>query len=182
MIIKVHVIINTDTCISGCLICIWIHILIFYGSPEPFHEDIIVSATTVIHTDFWSGIQKNLCEFWARKMTSLIRIHDLRFGYLQCFVAGIQNKSYFHGVTQLPMQHKPWVPIDDCHQIKPICFDWYIGNVNGPNLIRMVDFKPFQQVRINFIGGSGLLVFCRGYMACMPISCICRRTALWLIR
>ena len=46
---------------------------------------------------------------------------------------------------------------------KPICFHWYIGNVDGPNLIRMVDFKPFQQVGYILLAGSGLLVFCRGY-------------------
>ena len=50
------------------------------------------------------------------------------------------------------MQHKPRVPIDNRHQIKPICFHWYIGNVDGPNMIRMVDFKPFQKVGIYFIG------------------------------
>lgn len=31
MIIKVHVIIDTDACFSGCLICIWIYILIAVG-------------------------------------------------------------------------------------------------------------------------------------------------------
>lgn len=35
----------------------------------------------------------------------------------------------------------------------PALTDFFCGgNVDGPNLIRMVDFKPFQQVRINFIG------------------------------
>ena len=54
------------------------------------------------------------------------------------------------------MQHKPRVPIDNRHQIKPICFHWYIGKGS------YYDDSDISQAPTTVVPGGVFLMFRNG--------------------
>ena len=139
MIVIGHEPVDPDSGFPWRFVGMRINIFIFYGSPQPLHEDIVISPASMIHADLCSGIQEDPGELRAGEMASLVAVHDLRCGYLQSLPAGIQDETNLHTVAEVPVEHIPGEPVDDCHQIEPVGFDWDICYVNRPYMIRMVN-------------------------------------------
>ena len=99
MVVVPHVAVDSYTRFTWGFVSLWVDILIFDGSPEAFYEDVIISTATMIHTDPGSGIKKQAGVLRAGEVTSLITVHDLGVGDLQCSSAGIKNEVDSHAVV-----------------------------------------------------------------------------------
>ena len=148
LVIIVHIIVDSHTCITWFLVCLWVNILIFDCSPKPFNENVVVGPASVIHADSGTCIQKNAGVLRTGKMASLIAVHNLRRSFPEGCMAGFQNKTDFHAIADAPVKNITGVPVDNCDKIQPVCFYRDVGDIYRPYLVRMVNFKVFQKIRI----------------------------------
>ena len=144
MVIVPHVTVNSYTHLTWGFISLHVDLLIFDGSPETLYEDVIIGTATMIHADPGSSIKKQSGVLRAGEVAPLIRVHDLGIGDLQCFSAGIKDKVDFHVIVHFPVEDKAGKPVNYGNQIKPVRFHRDVGNIDRPDMIRMVDFQAFQ--------------------------------------
>ncbi len=56
-------------------------------------------------------------------------------------------------VRDPPGQHLARIPIDHRHQVGEPVGKAHVSDIRAPNLVRMVDFQPAQQIGINLVPG-----------------------------
>lgn len=165
IVIKLHIFSDPFSCFPRITVIFQIKILIFQTSPKPFYEDIVICASTVIHTDFGTCLQKEFCIVWAGKMASLIAVHDFRYRATKRLLAGIQNKFDFQSVIYLPCQNIPAIPVYNGSEIKPALLYRNIRNINTSNMIWKGSLYPIEKIGIYFIGRvrfTGVLAWVNG--------------------
>ena len=59
-------------------------------------------------------------------------------------------------VRQPPGRHPPGRPVDNRDQVRKTLTHWYVGDVSGPHLVRLVDRLAAQKVRIDLVPGMPL--------------------------
>lgn len=156
MIAAAQEIIDSCTCLFGSLICFRVSVFVFNSTPEPLNKDVVAGSTAVIHADPGTGVQKELRILRTRKMAALIAVHDPRCGYLQCLPAGIEDKIDRHCVIRFPVEDVSGKPVDDGDKVKPVRPDRDIGDIDRPDVVRVIDIQTFQQIWIHFMPGFQL--------------------------
>lgn len=98
-----------------------------------------------------------------------------RQGFLQRLDAELGLHRYRDPMRQNP----PTEHIDDCREIDEASGHCYVGDVYRPHVIGGLDLHAAQQIGVDLVTRSGLLVFGRRSIALIPIRfisvAICRR-------
>ena len=138
-----------DTLSQTRNITLWIDvdILSLDGTPEALYPDVVLAASTAIHTDldaeFLTGGQPQM----ARVLAALVGIDNLRHtmslhGHSEHLDAVLLVKR----VVQPPGHDRTAVDIYYCREVHEAVRHRYICNVDTPDLIGTADVKPAQQI------------------------------------
>ena len=86
-VVKIHIMLNTETELRQADILFDFDVLIFQRPPETFHFCIIQTSSPSVHADLNAMVPKFRYKLRAGKLASLIRIENLRFpvGIHRCF-------------------------------------------------------------------------------------------------
>ena len=116
-VVETEISVYSYTGITWGLVLVEIDILVFYGTPQPFDKDVVVSPSPVIHADPGSGIEKDVSEFRTCEVAVLITVHDLWNSCFQGLVACFKNEVYLQRIVELPDQNISGKPVDYRSQI-----------------------------------------------------------------
>ena len=78
-VVKIHIMLNTETELRQADILFDFDVLIFQRPPETFHFCIIQTSSPSVHADLNAMVPKFRYKLRAGKLASLIRIENLRF-------------------------------------------------------------------------------------------------------
>ena len=147
-VIENEVFIEASTGFRDSQILVEVDLLIFDCPPETFDEDIVINPAPAIHTDADALSGENLRELPAGKLGTLIGIENLRLGNLQRLFQGFYAKIRIHCGRNIPSQDIAAIPVHDGNKIDKTLLQTNIRQINGPDLIRMIDNDISQQIRI----------------------------------
>jgi hypothetical protein len=127
-----------------------IHLFLFHGSPKSFNEHVIPPTTLAVHADGNTVGFEHAGELEARKLTSLIGIHDLGDTILgNGFLQGADTELRMHRVREFPSQDLSAMPVHHCDEIQEPSAPWKVRDIHRPDLVRSVDDQVPQQIRID---------------------------------
>jgi len=141
-----------------------VNALPFHRTPQTLDEDVVHPPAFTIHGEGDAGVFERVCEILASELRSLVRVEDFRHPVT---IHGLFQSSYaevgIQGVGQPPGQDRSAVPVHDCHQIQEATPHADIRDISAPHLIRPLDRKTAQHIRIYLVrwmrlAGPGLLV------------------------
>src|SRR5690554_3426059 len=92
-----------------------INMILFQCPPKPFDIDVVRCPATAIHADAYSMFIKLVHPCWAGKLTSLIRVDDLRHALLLYFLLKYFKRVFsMQAVMKAPANNKTTVHVYDC--------------------------------------------------------------------
>lgn len=96
-----------------------VNTLVFYGSPQPFDEDVVEEPALAVNRDEYARSAQPVCRSEGRELAAQICVHD--FGradpgksLVQCLDAEVS----FQRIRGAPSQHLARVPAHDGDQIQ----------------------------------------------------------------
>jgi hypothetical protein len=125
-----------------------VYIFVLDGSPEPLSKDVVKSSPFAIHTDAHAGGLQGADVGMARELAALIRVEDFRLRLAEGPIDGHEHEIHFQALIQLPTHHITRIPINNCYQIHPASELANVSNIYSPNMVRLADLKPLEQVRV----------------------------------
>ena len=132
---------------------IQVDILLFYGTPETFYPDIVLTSPPSVHADTDIMALQTSCPFFTSVLASLIGIENIR-----CSVSAdaIFKKSRAVAgrkiIAESPAYNEAAIDINNSIQVHEAVFDRNIGYIRTPYSIRTVRLEVAQQI--------GMYVFC----------------------
>jgi len=94
-----------------------INLLIFDGSPESLHEDVVIDPAPSIHADLNMCILQAVDEVRRGKLCPLVHVENLGLGTLKGFFQGLYAECRVQADRQLPGQNIAAEPIHDGHKV-----------------------------------------------------------------
>ena len=129
-----------------------VEIVVLERPPQPLDEDVVLNAPATVHADGDAVVLEQVREDLAGELRSLVGVEDLRGSIApDSLLDGFCAKVGLHGVGYLPGEDLAAVPVHDGHQIHEPSFHGDVGYVGRPHLVRAVDGKASEQVRIDLV-------------------------------
>jgi len=128
-----------------------VNILLFDRPPQPLNKNIIQTATPTVHADFNISFNARCREFRTGEMAALIGIENFRDGQGVSPFLNPQAEINVQRVRQFPGDDIARVPVDNSCQITEAMFQFDVGNIGAPNLVRPENWQPAEQIRIDLV-------------------------------
>ncbi len=137
-VVGVYILPNSSSGFPDVVVLCQIGFLIFEAAEPTFNHYVICPAAFSVHT-----LANTVCFYKVNvllicKLTTLIKIKDLRFCHFESFFQSIDNHSCIKCVIYFPADNTAAVPVNYGSQIQKSTLDWNICNVNRPCLIWLV--------------------------------------------
>jgi hypothetical protein len=116
-------------------------LLILEASKPTLNHDVIGPATLAVHALSDSVFRKEGFILGTGKLTSLIRIKDIRLGNPEGFLAGLYACSRIKRIIQLPADYVAAMPVDDGCQIEKSMLYWNVCDIDRPGLVRSRNYR-----------------------------------------
>lgn len=139
-------------------------IFILDRPPQPFREDVIHTSTSSVHADFDVVLKNERGEIATCELDALIRVPDFRSCDLECIRDRVNAEVRFKRRRHFPCDDISAEPIKDGREIGEAAFQFHIGDVRPPNLIRFDDIESAKQIWIflmRWVALAQSLVFSR---------------------
>ncbi len=147
-VVESEVVSYVQSCFPDRCILFEIDLLVFQGTPETFHKDVVVNSPSAVHADGDATGFQDFGEPVGRELGALVRVEDLRpaslKGIRQRFDAEVDLHCYGHS----PGNDIPAEPIHDGNKVDETLLHPNIGYVSRPYLIRTIDHYVPEQVWI----------------------------------
>lgn len=124
------------------------NIFILDRPPEPFRENVVHASPASIHADFDVMLKDKARQVSARVLHALVCVPDIRSCDFECVRECFHAEIRFKRGRDFPCDDIPAEPIEDGGEIGEAPFQFYIGDVRSPDLIRTDDVEPAQEIRI----------------------------------
>ena len=111
---------------------------IFKTAEPPLNHDVICPPAFPVHALADPIFLYEVNILLTCKLTSLIRIQDLRFRCFEGLFQGVDHHPCIKGIIDFPADNTAAVPVDHRRQIQGIRAVWEVGNINGPCLVGFV--------------------------------------------
>ncbi len=137
--------------LAGRIVFVGIHLFPLERSPEPFRENIVRGAPFSIHADLDIPGPEALEIAVAGEMRSLVAVKNDRGRDRESPVHRLQDKWHLERLIQFPGDHKPGVPVDNGHPVHPSVRQTDVGNVDPPDVVRVLGREVPEEIRINLV-------------------------------
>lgn len=120
--------------------------------PESFDIHVVEPTSFAVHAVLRPPSRKTVQKLVAGELHALIAVEKLRFAEVfERLFKAIDTKIRLHRVRQPPRQNHSAVPIDNCRQIHESAGQSDVGDVRGPDVIRVLRHDSTQKVRKLFV-------------------------------
>src|SRR3990170_5514362 len=134
-----------------------INAFVFERPPQPLDHDVVHPPPLAVHRDLGAGFLENLGKLQGGELAPLVRVEDPgRPEPGQRLPKGRHAKIRLQRVRQPPGEDLSAVPVHDRHEIEKPPAHRDVADVRAPDLVRMVDRHPFQQIRVDLVTGKRL--------------------------
>ena len=147
---------NSFSGLARRLVLVEVHLFIFDASPEPFREDVVRGSSFPVHADLDIAGFKAIEIAVAGEVRSLVTVENGRRSGRKGPIHGVQDKRHLQGLIQLPRDNKPGMPVDDGHEVHPAAEKSDIGNVDSPDMVRMLGCNIAKKIGIDLVFQSPL--------------------------
>src|SRR4030067_636002 len=131
--------------------------LVFQRPPQPLDHDVVHPPPLAVHRDPDAGFLEHLGELQGGELAPLVRVEDPgRPEPGQRLPKGRHAKIRLQRVRQPPGKDFAAVPVHDRHEIEKPPTHRDVADVRAPDLVRLVDRHPLQQVRVDLVTGTRL--------------------------
>lgn len=119
------------------LVVVQVNFLVLHASPQSLDEHVVQRSPAAIHTDRHAVLQQSARKRLARELTTLVGVEYFWLANRQ----RCEAKICLQLVAQSPTQNLPVEPVHHSHQVQPARFQWHVGDVGAPHLIRSHDLR-----------------------------------------
>lgn len=155
-VVESEVLSNVQACFPDRCILFEIDLLVFQGTPETFHKDVVVNPSSAVHADGDAPCFQDSSEPAGRKLGALVCVEDLRPASLKGIRERFDAEVNLHCYGRSPGDHVTAEPIHDGYKVDETLLHPDIGYVSRPYLIRTINHYLPEQVWILLGPGRGL--------------------------
>ena len=157
MIIEINPLADARPCFPAVGVGFQMDLLIFDRAPQPLDEDVVQEAAAAVHRDRDPGRQQLAGERGAGELRALVGVEYARRAVTrQRLLQRLDAEPAVHRVRQPPGQHRAARPVDHRHQIQKAVRHRNVGDVGGPDVVRLRDRQVAKKIRIYLVFRSGL--------------------------
>lgn len=146
-VVGVYIFTNGNSDFLDIIILCQIDLLILEASKPALNHDIVRSAAFSIHALADAVFFYEINVLLTCELTTLIRIQDLWFCYLECFFQGVDNHSGVKYIINFPANDATAISVNNGSQIQKTSLDRNICNIDRPCLIRLVYNGITKEIR-----------------------------------
>jgi hypothetical protein len=147
-VVKSEVVSDAQACFPDRCILFEIDLLVFQGTPETFHKDVVVNPSSAVHADGDAFCFQDSGEPAGRELGALVRVEDLRSASLKGIRERFDAEVDLHCYGRSPGNDVPAEPIHDDNKVDETLLHPNIGYVSRPYLIRTINNYLPEQVWI----------------------------------
>ena len=156
-VVKVKIPTNRASRLADGFVGSQIDLLVFDAAPQPLNEDVVPPGPFAVHADGDAVVGEDAGKDRTGELRALVGVEDFRLAmtresFLQCLDA----EGCFHRNREPPGQNTTCRPIQYGGEIDEAVGHRDIGDVHGPDLVRLRDLQLAQQIRIDLVAGFGL--------------------------
>jgi len=145
-IIDVDVVVNAGDHLPWCCVFLDIKVIIFQAPEEAFGSDIVKSLALAVHGHPHLAAVQKIQIGLAGKVAALVGIDDLGFAVAQGPAQTAQHELLLQAVADLIIHDFSRIPVENDKQVQEAFEKRQIGDVDAPDLIRMIDVQVSQQI------------------------------------
>ncbi len=156
LVVELEVIRQPDHQLRQVPIAFEIDVLVLDAPPQAFDEDVVQGPTAPVHADGDAVFLQLSREGVRSELAALVAIENLRGAVgTERLLQAVHAEAAVQRVRDPPRQHLARVPVDHGHQVDETARQTHVGDVGGPDLVRMVDLHAAQQIGIDLVPGMG---------------------------
>ena len=137
--------------LSRTLVFIEVHLLVLNASPKPFGENVVDGASLSVHADLDVPGKKTFQITVTREMAPLVAVENVRESGLKSPVHTVKDKRHLERLIQRPGDDIPGMPVDDRHEVHPSVRHVDVGDVDSPDVVRILGRDIPERIRIDFM-------------------------------
>jgi len=147
-VIESEVVSDAQACFPDRCILFEINLLVFQGTPETFHKDVVVNPSSPVHADGDTPCFQDSGEPAGRELGALVRVEDLRPASLKGIRERFDAEVNLHCYGRSPGDNVTAEPIHDGDKVDETLLHPNICYVSRPYLIRTINHYLPEQVWI----------------------------------
>ena len=128
-----------------------IDVFVLHAAPQTLDEHVVQRSAATVHADGDLRCEKWFREDVARELGSLVRVEDPGLPSAKRSLEHARAEVCILGVRHSPGEHEAAKPIDDRDQVHETALHRDIRQVSAPDLIRLRNVHPIQQVGVNLV-------------------------------
>ena len=147
-VVESEVVSDARACFPDRCILFEIDLLVFQGTPETFHKDVVVNPPSAVHADGDTPCFQDSGELAGRELGALVGVEDLRPASLKGSRERFDAKVNLHCYGRSPGDNVTAEPIHDGDKVDETLLHPNIRYVSRPYLIRTINHYLPEQVWI----------------------------------
>lgn len=147
-VVESEVVSDAQACFPDRCILLEIDLLVFQGTPETFHKNVIVNPPSAVHADSDATGFQDIGEPAGSELGALVRVEDLRPASLKGIRERFDAEVNLHCYGRSPGDDVTAEPIHDGDKVDETLLHPNIRYVSRPYLIRTINHYPPEQVWI----------------------------------
>jgi hypothetical protein len=140
--------------LSRTVVLIEVHLLVLDASPEPFGENVVDGASLSVHADLDVPGTEAIEIAVTGEVRSLITVENVRESGLKSPVHTVKDKRHLERLIQRPGDDIPGIPVDDRHEVHPSVRHADVGDVDAPDMVRILGRDIPEQIGIDLVRKS----------------------------